>query len=248
MCAQVSSSTWTSARWRTVFTEQAAMFREAVGHAELDAEVPSCPGWSFTQLVVHTGQFLGNVTRYLTSGSVVELRTRPTPEVTDPLAFLDEELAAATQVLADTPGNRPVWTFSPAAPDLAWVWHRRAAHELNLRRWDAQAALRELTPTDREQAADAVDELLGTLLAVRLRQDSPPATSGTAVVSCSDGPQAWFVRLTPGEVPEVRLAASGEEADAQLHNRTANVLYQLRSRMQLTGTGDQAVLRALRMS
>ncbi len=128
------------------------------------------------------------------------------------------------------------------------MWHRRVAHELNLRRWDAQAALRTLTPTDREQAADAIDELLGTLLAARLRSDSPPTTQGTAVVSCTDGSQSWHVRLGAGVVPEVRLAARDEQADARLSNRTANVLYQLWSRMQLTGSGDSDVLRALRMS
>jgi len=239
---------WTAARWTDVFTRQSALFRAAVGAADLTEDVPSCPGWTFTELTVHVGRFLHTLTRYLTSGSVVELRPAPVPRDVDPLAYLDEQLAAAAQVLAGTSGNRPVWTFSPAAPDLAWVWHRRAAHELNLRRWDAQATLRTLTPTDREQAADAIDELLATLLAARLRTDSPPTVVGTAVVRCTDGPQSWHVRLARGEVPEVRLAAKDEPADAQLANRTANVLYQLRSRMQLTGTGDRVVLRSLRMS
>jgi hypothetical protein len=238
-----------------VFAEQAGLFRTAVATADLKADVPSCPGWTFTDLALHVARFLHTVTRYLTSGSIVELRPLPVRRDVDPLVYLDEQLAAATQVLRNTSGNRPVWTFSPSAPDLAWVWHRRVAHEINLRRWDAQAALRTLTPTDREQAADAIDELLSTLLAARLRADSPPPTSpspltatGTAIVACTDGPQAWHVRLAPGVVPEVRAAARNEQADARLSNRTANVLFQLRSRMQLTGSGDQAMLRAIRMS
>lgn len=238
---------WTPPRWLDVFADQSSAFRAAVGAADPTAPVPSCPGWTFADLTVHVGRFLAQVTRYLTSGSVVRLRPGPGEPVTDPLGFLDTELAAATRVLAATPGNRPVWTFSPAAPDLAWVWHRRAAHELNLRRWDAQAALRTLVPTDRDQAADAVDELLGTLLAAKQVQDSPPRWAGTAVVSTTDGPPGWFVRLSPGQVPEVRLAAGDEPADAHLTGRTENVLYQLWNRMQLTGTGDQSVLRALRM-
>jgi hypothetical protein len=231
-----------------VFAEQAGLFRTAVATADLRADVPSCPGWTFEDLTVHVARFLHTATRYLTSGSIGELRPLPVRRDVDPLVYLDEQLAAATQVLNNTSGNRPVWTFSPSAPDLAWVWHRRVAHELNLRRWDAQAALRALTPTDRDQAADAIDELLGTLLAARLRGDSPPTTTGTALVSCTDGPQAWFVRLARGEAPEVRAAAKNEKADARLSNRTANVLYQLWSRMQLTGEGDQSVLRAIRMS
>lgn len=239
---------WTARRWNGVFAQQAGLFRTAVATADPGADVPSCPGWTFTDLTVHVARFLHTATRYLTSGSIVELRPLPVRRDVDPVVYLDEQLAAATQVLNNTSGNRPVWTFSPAAPDLAWVWHRRVAHELNLRRWDAQAALRTLTPTDREQAADAIDELLGTLLAARLRGDSPPSVGGTAVVSCTDGPQAWHVRFTPGEVPEVRAADRTEKADARLSNRTANVLYQLRGRMQLTGEGDPTVLKALRMS
>ncbi|HEY0449018.1 maleylpyruvate isomerase N-terminal domain-containing protein [Actinophytocola sp.] len=238
----------TPPRWIEVFSAQAARFRDAVGRADLDADVPSCPGWTFTELTVHVGRFLAQVSRYLTSGSMVQLRPGPAQPPADPIAFLDEQLAAAAEVLATTPGNRPVWTFSPAAPDLAWVWQRRAAHELNLRRWDAQAALRTLAPTDREQAADAIDELLGTLLAARLLLDSPPTTAGSATVSCTDGPERWFVRLVPGEAPQVRAAARDEPADAHLNGRTTNLLYQLWNRMQLTGTGDQSVLRALRMS
>ncbi|MDQ3789002.1 MAG: maleylpyruvate isomerase N-terminal domain-containing protein [Actinomycetota bacterium] len=231
-----------------MFAQQAGLFRTAIATADQAADVPSCPGWTFEDLTVHVARFLHTATRYLTSGSIVELKPLPVRRDVDPVVYLDEQLAAATQVLNNTSGNRPVWTFSPSAPDLAWVWHRRVAHELNLRRWDAQAALRTLTPTDREQAADAIDELLGTLLAARLRGDSPPRFRGTAVVSCTDGPQAWFVRLAPGEVPEVRSADRNEKADARLSNRTANVLYQLRGRMQLTGEGDPTVLKALRMS
>jgi mycothiol maleylpyruvate isomerase-like protein len=238
---------WTPPRWLDVFTEQAAMFRDAVGAADPRARVPSCPGWTFTELTVHVGRFLDQVGRYLTTGSPVQLRPPAAPPPADPLAELDHRLAEAREVLEATPGNRPVWTFSPAAPGLAWVWHRRAAHELNLRRWDAQAALRTVVPTDREQAADAVDELLGTLVAARLLTDSPPDATGTAVVSCTDGPERWFVRLVPGEAPLVRQAARGEDADAHLDARTENVLYQLWSRMRLTATGDAGVLRALRM-
>jgi hypothetical protein len=244
---EVDVPVWTPSRWLEVFTEQSAGFRSAVHQADPRAPVPSCPGWTFNDLTVHVARFLAQVRRYLGTGSSVQLRPpAPTP-VDDPLALLDEELAGAAEALAATPGNRPVWTFSPAAPDLAWVWHRRAAHELNLRRWDAQAAVRALTPTDRDQAADAVDEILGTLLAARVAVGGP-SRAGTAVVSATDGPHRWFVRLTPGEVPEVRPAGQGEAADAQLTGRTANLVYQLWSRMRLTGTGEAAVLRALRMS
>ncbi len=230
--------------WVTVFTEQSRMFREAVGDAELTAPVPSCPGWTFTELVRHVGRFLESTTAYLTSGSTVPLPPLPPPSEAEPLAYLDEQLAAAAAILPTVPSNRPVWTFSPAAPDLAWVWLRRIAHELTLRRWDAQAALVRLVPTDREQAVDGVDEVLGTILAARTTGDVPTRTSGTALVTCSDGPETWLVRFTPGEVPAVERQSG--PADAHLTATASSLFYQLWGRLELVGSGDPAVLGALK--
>ena len=235
---------------RTCSREQAALFRDGRRHGRPGGAVPSCPGWTFTDLTVHVGRFLHTVTRYLTSGS--DRRAAPAAGAQRPSTRSSTSTNSSPpppQVLTDTSGNRPVWTFSPAAPDLAWVWHRRVAHELNLRRWDAQAALRTLTPTDREQAADAVDELLGTLLAARAARRLATADRGHRRGVLHGRPAGVARAAHPGR--GARGAAGGarnEQADARLSNRTANVLYQLWSRMQLTGSGDQAVLRALRMS
>ncbi|MBA8931837.1 uncharacterized protein (TIGR03083 family) [Kutzneria viridogrisea] len=226
-----------------VFTEQSRMFRQAVGTAELTAPVPACPGWTFTHLVLHVGRFLQSATAYLTSGSTVPLRPLEVPSTTDPLAYLDAQLDNAARVLPAVPGNRPVWTFSPAAPDLAWVWLRRIAHEVTLRRWDAQAALVALVPTDRDQAADGVDEVLGTILAARTTGDVPSRTSGTALVACTDGPETWLVRFTPGEVPTVTRDPA--PADARLTGSASSLFYQLWGRLELTGEGEGTVLAAL---
>jgi hypothetical protein len=230
--------------WVADFTEQSSMFREAVGTAELAAPVPSCPGWTFAHLVLHVGRFLQSASAYLISGSTVPLRPLEPPATDDPLAFLDEQLATAAKVLPAVPENRPVWTFSPAAPDLAWVWLRRIAHELTLRRWDAQAALLTLVPIDRSQAVDGVDEVLGTILAARTAGDVPSRVSGTALVTCDDGPEAWTVAFTPGEVPTITRGTA--DADAHLFGSASALFFQLWGRLELTGEGDPTVLGALK--
>ncbi|QUQ62328.1 maleylpyruvate isomerase N-terminal domain-containing protein [Kutzneria sp. CA-103260] len=206
--------------------------------------MPSCPGWTFAQLVLHVGRFLQSTTAYLTSGSTVPLPPLAPPAEVEPLTYLDEQLAVAAEILPTVPRNRPVWTFSPAAPDLAWVWLRRIAHELTLRRWDAQTALVALVPTDRDQAVDGVDEVLGTILAARTTGDVPSRARGTALVSCGDGPETWLVRFTPGEVPAVSREAAA--ADARLTASASSLFYQLWGRLELAGEGDPAVLGALR--
>lgn len=238
---------WTTQRWTAVFTEQSAMFREAVGAADPTARLGHLPGWTFTELTLHVARFLEVATRYLRTGSPAQLPPPPVPSGMASLEYLDQQLAAAAEVLPAVPGDRPTWTFSPSAPDLAWVWHRRVAHEVNLRRWDAQAALRTLVDTDPDLAADGIDEHLGTLLAARYLGDTPPNTVGTAVVRLDDLPESWFVRFRSGEVPEVRSAAPGEAADVSLSGRSTGVHYGLKSRVELKFEGDEKVVWGLKI-
>lgn len=238
---------WTTQRWTEVFTEQAAMFRAAVGEADPSAPVPSCPGWTFTELTLHVGRFLETSLEYLRTGSTVQLRLPPAPAGVVPLDYLDAQLAKAAEILPAVPGNRAAWTFSPAAPDLAWVWHRRIAHELDLRRWDAQAALRELVVGDADFAVDGIDEALTTLLAAKYATDVPPDAKGTALVQLTDVPEAWVVTFTPGQVPEVRAAWPGEETDLQVTGEAQLVHYGLWGRLPVKRTGEERVWFALKL-
>ncbi|GAA3880602.1 maleylpyruvate isomerase family mycothiol-dependent enzyme [Saccharothrix violaceirubra] len=238
---------WTTQRWTDAFTAQAALFRAAVGEANPQDRVPSCPGWTFVELVLHVGRFLETSLEYLRTGGTVRLRLPAPPEHVAPLAYLDEQLAKAAEILPVVPGNRTAWTFSPAAPDLAWVWHRRIAHEVDLRRWDAQAALRKLVVGDADFAVDGIDESLTTLLAAKYDTDVPLSVSGKALIRLTDVPESWVVTLTPGQVPDVRAAWPGEEADAEVVGEAQLVHYGLWGRLPLKASGDPDVLRALRL-
>jgi hypothetical protein len=127
------------------------------------------------------------------------------------------------------------------------VWHRRIAHEMDLRRWDAQAALRQLVVGDADLAVDGIDEGLGTLLAARYTADVPPTTKGTALVRCTDVPESWFVEFAPGTVPEVRAAAPGEEADVVVAAEAKLIYYGLWGRLILKPEGDEQLFGSLRL-
>ncbi|MGO1050699.1 maleylpyruvate isomerase N-terminal domain-containing protein [Crossiella sp. CA198] len=231
--------------WLAVATEQAAAFRQAAQAADPDLPVPSCPGWRFRELVLHTARFLQIVGGQLRTGGAD--RARPVPEpatVGDPLDWFDQQLHDCLRLLAACPPNRPLWTFSPAAPSLAWFWHRRVAHELNLRRWDAQATLRCLVPADRALAVDGIDEVLGTLLASRYTAASSPAATGAVLVSCTDGPERWLVWLQPGEAPEVvRDPADIPAARATTAGRATALYHGLWGRIELPmAEGDPVLL------
>jgi hypothetical protein len=219
---------WTAQRWTAVFIEQAEMFRKAVADADPAAEVPTRPGWTVQDLVIHLARFLETSTAYLRTGSRTAMRPPPPPAGLSPLEYLDLQLTAAGEILTAVPGNRPVWTFSPAAPDLAWVWHRRIAHETVLRRFDAQTVVRQVVATDADLSADGIDEVLTTIVAAKLDGDVP--------------------NMVSGEVPEIRAAAPGEEGDAQVTGEAELVYFWLWNRMNLKEmTGDQRVLGVLQV-
>ncbi|MFD9706411.1 maleylpyruvate isomerase N-terminal domain-containing protein [Lentzea sp. NPDC059081] len=239
---------WTAQRWTAVFVEQAEMFRKAVAEADPAAEVPTRPGWTVQDLVVHLARFLETSTDYLRTGSRTQVQPPPPPAGLSPLEYLDLQLTAAAEILAAVPGNRPVWTFSPAAPDLAWVWHRRVAHETVLRRFDAQTVVRQVAGTDPDLCVDGIDEVLTTIVAAKLEGDVPNIAPGTATVRTTDLPESWSISLTPDEVPEVRAAAPGEEGDALVTGEAELVYFWLWNRMNLKEmSGDQRVLEVLQV-
>lgn len=232
--------------WHQVFTEQCAQFQAAVAGVDLATAVPSEPGWTLRELVLHTASFADQVADYLRTGTRRPLKPRPLPDTDGILGVLAISLETCSRVLRETPAHRPVWTFSPSAPDLAWVWQRAAAHELNLRRWDAQAALRTLTSTDPVQAEDAIDEVLTTLLGAKFGQENSLTLRGRVLVEA--GERRWQVELEPGQVPAVAVPSGVVDdggVDASLSGSAPSVLYQLRGRATLFGSGDRALLRAL---
>ncbi|MFS8098226.1 maleylpyruvate isomerase N-terminal domain-containing protein [Lentzea alba] len=239
---------WTAQRWTAVFLEQAEMFRKAVADADPATEVPTRPGWTVQDLVIHLARFLETSTAYLRTGSRNPIRPPDTRADLAPLPYLDQQLAVAHEILEAVPGNRPVWTFSPTAPDLAWVWHRRIAHETVLRRFDAQATVRQLVATDPGLAVDGIDEVLTTIVAAKLDGDVPSDVSGSAVVTLTDVPEAWLIALEAGEAPQTRAAAPGEAGDAQVVGEAELVYFWLWNRMNLKEmTGDKRVLDVLQV-
>ncbi|WP_245777518.1 maleylpyruvate isomerase N-terminal domain-containing protein [Lentzea xinjiangensis] len=239
---------WTAQRWTAVFIEQVEMFRKAVAGADPAADVPTRPGWTVQDLVVHLARFLQTSTAYLSTGSRAAMPPPPPPAGLSPLEYLDLQVTEAAEVLAAVPGNRPVWTFSPAAPDLAWVWHRRIAHETVLRRFDAQTVVRQVVATDADLCVDGIDEVLTTIVAAKLDGDVPTMTPGTAVVRPTDVPESWLISLASDEAPEIRAAAPGEEGDAQVTGEAELVYFWLWNRMNLKEmTGDQRVLDVLQV-
>lgn len=88
---------WTAQRWTAVFIEQVEMFRKAVAEADPAAEVPTRPGWTVQDLVIHLGRFLETSTPYLRTGSRTAMQP-PAPQAgLSPLEYLDLQITAAAR-------------------------------------------------------------------------------------------------------------------------------------------------------
>jgi len=126
---------------------------------DLSVPVPTCPGWSLGDLLVH----LGRVHRW----AAVAATTPPG----DDWPRFGERPAAGVQigpwlragldqldVLFDTPDlDLPAWTF--IGPGTARWWLRRQTLETAMHRWDAQVAAKAtLDPIDAATAAEGIDE------------------------------------------------------------------------------------------
>jgi uncharacterized protein (TIGR03083 family) len=143
----------------------------ALGAADPDAAVTSCPGWTVRDLAAH----VTNVHRW----ALAALDGTSPPEYDErlPAGPLDEPYAAAAQALLDglrsRPDDAPAWTFDRHNRTVGF-WKRRQLHEIAVHRWDV--APYELDPA---VAEDGIDEVLDFFLPRQIASGRTVAPEGT---------------------------------------------------------------------
>lgn len=205
-----------------------------------DAAVPSCPGWSMTDLVAHVGQVHRDKAGIARAGAVRErpARAADATQTGDALlAWYDEGLADLVAVLAAADPDQPAWSWSrhPGDARIAF-WLRRMAHETAVHRWDAEhaAGLPATAIGPPALAADGVDEVLFLWMG---DPDDPPYTraAGTVHLHASDTPGEWVLRL--GGQGGVEVRRSHEHADVALRGPASDLDLVLWGRLPAGGLG-----------
>lgn len=169
--------------FRAALIEETRAFGDVIRSADLEAPIPTCPGWTVHQLLKHVGR--GN--RWCAQ-IIAERRRdpldprdvkdgRPPDDLDGAIEWLN---AGAQSVLnaVDRVGNARVWTF--VAPKPAGWWIRRRLHETTVHRADAVLAVGgefELPP---ELAADGVSEWI-ELHRVQADRFAPPLARGVTL-------------------------------------------------------------------
>jgi uncharacterized protein (TIGR03083 family) len=184
---------------------------DAAAAAGPNAPVPTCPGWTVSDLMVHMVQ--GD--RW--ARSIVESRSteRVMPEMPDDAptgAALVPYFRAGAQELVATlrtvPSDTSVWTFS-SADRTARFWCRRRAQETAVHRVDAESAAGTPHPVDQTLAADGIDELLTVFLP---RLAGGVVLDGSIHVHCTDTEGEWLVRRDGDDLVVTREHAKGDVA------------------------------------
>jgi len=202
-------------------------FAVAVGWSDLRAAVPSCPGWSAYDLVVH----LGNVHAW--AATIVETGQRAVEQNDEPRSpkpkAVSEWYAAKAedlyQVLRQVPADRSCWNFVDA-DGLAAFWSRRQLHETTIHHVDLDLACGRTPRLSAVDSADGVSEVLGVLVhrmharGHRARIDEP------VVLHATDTGDTWVV-LPGAGAPRLEQRSSSAEGVRDRVDAPADVLLRM---------------------
>lgn len=191
------------ARYLECLDADARRLRE-VAARDLEAHVPSCPGWTVADLVEHTGMVYVHKAEAMRGDGEGDWPP-PGTEGREPLELFDDAYA---QLTAEFEKRRPedasgTWY----GPDQSvGFWIRRMAQETVIHRLDAELALSErFAPIPDDLAKDGIDEVLVRFLSyatITWPQAFGPQLDdcdSRAVAVRADGAQ-WVVRLAPDGV------------------------------------------------
>jgi uncharacterized protein (TIGR03083 family) len=223
-----------------------AAFDGVLARGDLDAPVPSCPGWSLLDLTYH----LGGVHRWATA-AVVEKRPLdddeiPMPDASGVRDWFLEGAATLVRTLRATPPETECWAFGPK-PRTAAFWHRRQPLETVVHAWDAagtQEAPGLRIATD--LALDGIDEVRHMFYPRQVRLQRIPPLARSLAVDPDDADTRWLFPAGDPLAPD----AGDAEPEAVVSGSAEDLYLLLWGRFTIddprfTVTGDAAAARAV---
>lgn len=177
------------------------VLRASAMAAGLDAAVPTCPGWTVLDLVVHQGMVHRWAASHLRGAPVDPANfQREGRESHDLLGWFDEGATDLLQAVIDAPDDLDALVFLREAPAPRRFWTRRQCHETTVHAVDALGArLRrparpEETWVSAAVALDGIDELLVGFVP-RRPLAPPPGGAARVFVRPDAADVAWLVDI-----------------------------------------------------
>lgn len=216
----------TFAEYGEAIGDAIAVLRNNAIAAGTHARVPTCPGWTVLDLVVHLGVIQRWAAASIAGADPRDAARRQSSDAAagrravDPLDWLDDGQVDLLNALAGAPGGVNVSLFVDRVPTDREAWARRQAHEATVHAVDVMAARLGAPPAASQTwipprlAADGIDELLTGFVTRRssaLRSEQPLILHART----NDTGHAWTVGI--GSEPAVttrHLRGAGGQADA----------------------------------
>ena len=231
--------------------------------ADEAALVPSCPGWSVSDLILHLGRVHRHVTRVIGDrlterpdiadlgflGLPADHEGWPTPEQAPnrgpiPAGLVDwfAEGASALEVqFRSTSPGEAMWTWSRER--TAGFWLRTQTIEAAVHRWDAENAIGTAQPVEAELAADAIGQNFEVMAPTRRAwKQAPPGSGERFRFRQTDGANDWTVCF---DSDDVRLVEVAEPCDVESAGTASDLMLFLWQRIpagRLDVSGDESVL------
>jgi uncharacterized Actinobacterial protein TIGR03083 len=246
--------------WLAALRAEGSAFLAAVSQpGVLSRRVPSCPDWSVGELVRHLGAFYQRIRLNAGSAGADEAwpaltvpEEAPTADDEAVVTWFREQLQSVEAHLESLDPDLPTWNWAPRAR-VAAFWHRRAAHETAVHRWDAQVATRLPEPIESKLAGDTIAEALDTFLPGGRRQVDRPA-HGLIQLTATDIGQQWYVRLRGAAISlldaDTRLDAETHPARATAAGSASDLALALWGRVPfdvIEASGDVTLLEAIKI-
>ncbi len=191
------------------------------------AEVKACPGWTLTDLAIHTGG-IHRMAAHWVANRISRMERWPDAEpgdLVDPFSWCREGLGLLLHALKGADPNDSVWSWT--ARRNAGFYQRRMMQENAVHRWDAEAAVGTPGPIDADVATDGVDEVLA--VGMRFRGNGSPVEypDGSVLLARTDGTDRWLIRSLDGTLQVARNADAGDTADATVTGHAEDLLLYL---------------------
>jgi uncharacterized protein (TIGR03083 family) len=166
----------------------------AVAELGLEAEVPSCPGWTVADLVAHTGVVHRHKVQIVSEGWRDGQPAPVEPPAAEVLSWYRRGLDDLLDTLA---AHEPAETVATWYPDDQSVgfWYRRMACETVVHRIDAELAHAVVTPIPQDLASDAVDEILVVFMAGYPEWADVERTDRIVRLEAADTGADWTLRF-----------------------------------------------------
>jgi uncharacterized protein (TIGR03083 family) len=210
------------------YAAAAERFAVAVAWSDLRAPVPTCPGWSVYDLVVHLGNVHAWAATIVETGLAApeqddEPRSARAKVVSQWYAAKAEDLY---QVLRHVPPDRACWNFAFGAGDAAF-WSRRQLHETTIHQVDLDVACGRTVSLAADVAADGVGEVLDVWLHRMHQRGHRAVLDRPLALTAIDTGDTWVLEPVPDGPPAVQHHRGRTSPVPDRVQAPADVLYRM---------------------